>query len=88
MKNVETHLYRACSPIQPVSVFELRAYSFFQMYYTFYSCLFAKHNYKVLVRVCVCVCVCFRVSMSLPYKLKRNQSRNMKLKYIYYIAQV
>ena len=26
------------------------------MYY--YSCVFGKRNYRVLVRVCVCVCVC------------------------------
>ena len=26
-----------------------------------YSCVFRKHNYRVLVRVCVCVCVCVRV---------------------------
>ena len=31
---------------------------------TGYSCIFAKRNYRVLIRFCVCVhvCVCFRVS--------------------------
>ena len=27
--------------------------------FDFYSCVFAKHNYRVLVRVCPGVCVCF-----------------------------
>ena len=27
----------------------------------FYSCVFGKRNYRVLVRVSVCVCVCIRV---------------------------
>ena len=30
-----------------------------------YSCVFAKRNYRVLIRVCMCVCVCVCVSVSL-----------------------
>ena len=54
--------------------------------YNYYSCVFAKRNYRVLVRVCVCVrvCVfpCFRVSVFLHDNSKSNRSRNMKLEYI------
>ena len=54
----------------------------------FYSCVLAKHNYRVLVKVtchnsidnCVCLCVCVCVSMfKLPDNSKSNKSRNMKL---------
>ena len=43
-----------------------------------YSCVFAKCNYRVLVRVCVCVCV----SAFVHDNLKSNWSRNMKLENI------
>ena len=54
----------------------------------FYSCVFGKRNYRVLVRVCVCVCVCVCVSPCLCAceflhdNSKRNQCRNTKLEYI------
>ena len=62
----------------------------------YYSCVFGKRNYRVLVRVCVCVCVCVCVSVCVcvcPYlcvcvcfctidNSKRNRSRNTKLEYI------
>ena len=56
-----------------------------------FICLFAKRNYRVLIRVClcVCVCVCVRVCVCVcvfPYfsmlTQKSNRSRNMKLEYI------
>ena len=50
----------------------------------YYSCVFGKRNYRVLVRVSVCVCmsvfVC--VSVFLHDNSKRNWSRNTKLEYI------
>ena len=52
----------------------------------FYSCVFGKRNYRVLVRVSVCVyacvCVCVRVCVFLHDNSKRNQSRNTKSEYI------
>ena len=44
----------------------------------YYSCVFGKRNYRVLVRVCVCVCLC----VFLQDNSKRNRSRNTKLEYI------
>ena len=52
---------------------------------TSYSCVFQKHNYRVLVRVSVCVRVCVRVCVCVFFvhdNLKRNLFRNMKLEYI------
>ena len=46
-----------------------------------YSCIFAKRNYRVLVRVSVYVCVSVCVCVFLHDKSKSNQSRNMKLEY-------
>ena len=48
-----------------------------------YSCVFAKRNYRVLIRVFVCirVCVCVFPCVFL-HDNSRNQSRNMKFKYI------
>ena len=46
------------------------------MYY--YSCVFGKRNYRVLVRVSLCVCVCVCVSVFLHDNSKRNRSRNTK----------
>ena len=52
----------------------------------FYSCVFGKRNYRVLVRVCVCVCVCVCVRVCVCVFLqdnsKRNRSRNTNLEYI------
>ena len=56
----------------------------------FYSCVFGKRNYRVLVRVCVCVCVCVCVRPSvfvcvcvfLHDNSRRNRSRNKKSEYI------
>ena len=50
----------------------------------YYSCVFRKRNYRVLVRVsvCVCLCVCVCVCVFLHDNSKRNLSRNMKLEYI------
>ena len=47
-------------------------------FFHFYSCVFGKRNYRVLVRVSVCVCVC----VFLHDNSKRNRSRNTKLEYI------
>ena len=44
----------------------------------YHSCVFAKRNYRVLVRVCVCVCVCVCVHGN----SKNNLCRNRKLEYI------
>ena len=44
----------------------------------YYSCVFGKRNYRVLVRVSVCVCVCVCVCVFLHDNSKRNRSRNMK----------
>ena len=53
---------------------------------TYYSCVFGKRNYRVLVRVCVCVCVCVClcvcVCVFLHDNSKRNRSRNTKSEYI------
>ena len=46
----------------------------------YYSCVFGKCNYRVLVSLCVCVCVC--VCVFLHDNSKRNRSRNTKLEYI------
>ena len=50
----------------------------------YYSCVFGKRNYRVLVRVCVCVCVCMCpcVCVFLHDNSKRNRSRNTKLEYL------
>ena len=48
--------------------------------WNFYSCVFGKRNYRVVIRVSVCVCVC--VCVFLHDNSKRNQSRNTKLKYV------
>ena len=50
----------------------------------FYSCVFGKRNYRVLVRVsvCVCVCLCVCVFVFLHDNSKRNRSRNTKSEYI------
>ena len=50
----------------------------------YYSCVFAKGEYGVLVRVCVCVfvCLCVCVCVCLHDNSKRNRSRNTKLEYI------
>ena len=48
----------------------------------YYSCVFGKRNYRVLVRVSVCVCVCLCVCVFLHDNSKRNRSRNTKLEYI------
>ena len=56
----------------------------------YYSCVFGKRNYRVLVRVSVCVCVCVCASVFvcvcvcvfLHDNSKRNQSRNTKSEYI------
>ena len=50
-----------------------------QMY--FYSCVFGKRNYRVLVRVSVCVCVCLCVCVFLHDNSKRNRSKNTKSEY-------
>ena len=51
----------------------------------YYSCVFGKRNYRVLVRVSVCVCarvcVCVRVCVFLHDNSKRNRSRNTKSEY-------
>ena len=47
----------------------------------FYSCVFGKRNYRVLVRVSVCVCVCVFVCVFLQDNSKRNRSRNTKSEY-------
>ena len=44
----------------------------------YYSCVFGKRNYRVLVRVSVSVCVC----VFLHDNSKRNRSRNTKSEYI------
>ena len=51
-------------------------------YFTYYSCVFGKRNYRVLVRVSVCVCVCVCVCVFLHDNSKRNRSRNTKSEYI------
>ena len=48
----------------------------------YYSCVFGKRNYRVLVRVSVCVCLCVCVCVFLHDNSKRNRSRNTKLEYI------
>ena len=52
----------------------------------YYSCVFGKRNYRVLVRVsvcvCVCVCLCVCVCVFLHDNSKRNRSRNTKSEYI------
>ena len=52
----------------------------------YYSCVFGKRNYRVLVRVSVCVCVCASVFVCVCVFLhdnsKRNRSRNTKSEYI------
>ena len=48
----------------------------------YYSCVFGKRNYRVLVRVSVCVCVCVCVCVFLHDNSKRNRSRNTKSEYI------
>ena len=48
----------------------------------YYSCVFGKCNYRVLVRVSVCVCVCPCLCVFLHDNSKRNRSRNTKLEYI------
>ena len=56
----------------------------------FYSCVFGKRNYRVLVRVSVCVHVCVRVCVCVSVCMcvflhdnsKRNRSRNTKSEYI------
>ena len=48
----------------------------------YYSCVFGKRNYRVLVRVSVCVCVCVCVCVFLHDNSKRNRSRNTKTEYI------
>ena len=45
---------------------------------SYYSCVFGKRNYRVLVRVSVCVCVCVFIHDN----SKRNRSRNTKSEYI------
>ena len=52
---------------------------FVNISFTYYSCVFGKRNYRVLVRVSVCVCVC--VCVFLHDNSQRNQSRNTKLEY-------
>ena len=47
----------------------------------FYSCVFGKRNYRVLVRVSVCVCVCVCVCFC-TITIKRDRSINTKLEYI------
>ena len=47
---------------------------------SYYSCVFGKRNYRILVRVCVCMCPCLCVF--LHNNSKRNRSRNTKLQYI------
>ena len=54
----------------------------FQNKETYYSCVFRKRYYRVLVRVSVCVCVCVCVCVFLHDNSKRNRSRNTKLEYI------
>ena len=55
-------------------------------YTHYYSCVFGKRNYRVLVRVSVCVCasvfVCVCVCVFLHDNSKRNRSRNTKSEYI------
>ena len=51
-------------------------YELFGKFY--YSCIFGKRNYRVLVRVSLCVCVC----VFLHDNSKRNRSRNTKSEYI------
>ena len=46
----------------------------------YYSCVFGKRSYRVLVRVSVCVCVF--VCVFLHDNSKRNRSRNTKSEYI------
>ena len=48
----------------------------------YYSCVFGKRNYRVLVRVSLCVCVCVCVCVFLHDNSKRNRSRNTKSEYI------
>ena len=48
----------------------------------YYSCVFGKRNYRVLVRVSVCVCLCVCVCVFLHDNSKRNRSRNTKSEYI------
>ena len=58
----------------------------------YYSFVFAKRNYRVLIRVCVCVyvcvcactcvCLCVYVCVLLHNNSKSYQSRKMKLEYI------
>ena len=50
------------------------------MIVSYYSCIFGKRNYRVLVRVSVCVCVF--VCVFLHDNSKRNGSRNTKSEYI------
>ena len=45
-------LYLSFERYYDVNIMELCSFSIY------YSCVFAKRNYRVLVRVCVCVCVC------------------------------
>ena len=50
----------------------------------YYSSVFEKRNYRLLVRVCVCVCPCLCAFVCMCFwtiTQKRNQSRNMKLDY-------
>ena len=48
----------------------------------YYSCVFGKRNYRVLVRVSVCVCVSVFVCVFLHDNSKRNRFRNTKSEYM------
>ena len=72
-----------------------KSYFHLVIFSIYYSCVFAKRNYRVLVRVCVCVfvhvcvCVCLFVCACVYVCLcvflhdnsKSNQSRNIKFEY-------
>ena len=66
-------LYLSFEIYYEVNIMQLCSFSIY------YSCIFAKHKYRVLIRVCVCVCASVYV---LHDNSKNNQSRNMKVEYI------
>ena len=75
-----THLYILYIIKRALQVLYFCSVAFICVY--FYSCVFGKRNYRVLVRVSVCVCVCVCVCVFLHDNSKRNRSRNTKSEYI------